>query len=210
MRYIATFVFGLIVLGTVSESRAEIAVGSSLEWLTCKADLVVVGRLEKVVSVRGPHNVGNVVYHEVTVAVTETIRGMIEPRFVFRLDSYSVETAAVIAACLRSLQPTLLFLSRDSEGHLVPTFSEPVHPIFDLAAPGKYVFDSRLRVLALKEVILPICRDTAKKLAAHQEQHPNGRVVEKRIGADAGQAGEVLYSGSATFLIVPDFVTGEN
>jgi hypothetical protein len=54
-----------------ARARAEIIGCSSIEWLTCEAEVVVVGRVEKIVTTRGP---GSVLYEDCTVEVKEVIK----------------------------------------------------------------------------------------------------------------------------------------
>lgn len=211
MNRVLPLIVATVFVGSAAECRAEVAVGSSLEWHTCASELVVVGRVEKVVSTRAPKEVGNVVSHEVTVEVKEVIKGKAEGRITFYLDSYRDGDDNLLAACLRSSEPTLLFLtkSKDAGDKLMPTKCDWMCPVFELASPGRYAFDRKGNIRAKKDAILKTCRDTATRLADHLKQYPNGRVVAKRVDAGNTPADKVLYAGSATFLLVPEFESGE-
>jgi hypothetical protein len=192
-------------------ARAETMVASSLEWLTCEAEVVVVGRVERIVSTRGP---GDVVYDDCTVAVAEIISGKLSSdRLVLCLRTLSAESPA--RAWLRSPDAMLLFLSRSqghgSEKHLdgqfVPTSQQFPLSVFDLAAPGQYALDVRFNVLRDRNAILATCRSTAARLADHLRRNPAGSVEAERVETPVSSpAWNALYAGSACYLKAPKFM----
>jgi hypothetical protein len=185
-------------------------VGDSLEWLTCKSDLVVAGRIEKIVSTVDATVFGTPVHHEITLVVKETVKGKAKGRIVVHFSSFRLKGDAVLAAGMRSPEPTLFFLTKGKAGKLKLTTSEPVDPVFDLAHPVRFAFDATGKGVLTKEAIMKLCRETDKKMSDHLKVHPNGRVAEKRVGVNYDTAaGKALYAGSATYLRVPDFMTEE-
>lgn len=189
---------------------AETVVGDSLEWLTCKSDLIVVGRIEKIVSTAPAKDERNpAVIHEITFAVTEVVKGKAEKQVVIRFPSHSVQMDAVFASGMRSVEPTLFFLVNQKDGKLGPTPGEFVFSAFDLAHPVPGAFNTQGNSVTTKETILKLCRDIVEKEAEHRKQHPNGRVVEKQIEVSGTLAGKAWYARSAVLMRVPDFVAGE-
>jgi hypothetical protein len=192
-------------------ARAETTVGSSVEWLTCEATVVVVGRVERIVTTRGP---GDVFYDDCTVEVTEIIKGKVEGgRLVFCLRTLSAESPA--KAWMKSPEPVLLFLSTSErhgsekhlDGMLVPTSLQVPLSVIDLAAPGKYVLDARFRVLADQKAILETCRKIAAQLADHLKRNPGGKVEARQLEAPlSSEAWRSLYAGSACYVKAPVFV----
>jgi hypothetical protein len=202
-------IFAMCVFPT--PARAETIVGSSVEWLTCEADAVVVGSIEKIVTTRGA---GDVFYDDCTVRVKETIRGQVEDnQLVFCLRTLSTESPA--RAWMKSQEPVLLFLSK-SKGHgsekhlddmLVPTSHQFPLSVIDLAAPGKYVLNKEFKVLAEQKAILETCRKTAEQLTDHIKRNPGVRVEEKHAEAPiSSEAWTSLYAGSGCYVKVPVFL----
>jgi hypothetical protein len=191
-------------------ARAETVVGSSVEWLTCASDVVVAGRVERIVTTRGA---GDVFYDDCTIVVQEVIKGKVEgDRLVFCLRTLSAESAA--KAWMKSREPILLFLSKSvghgSEKHLdnmlVPTSHQVPLSVIDLAAPGKFVLDTRFKVLTDKKVILDTCRKAAEQLAEHLKQNPGGNVTAAQLEVPpSSEAWGSLYAGSACFINAPAF-----
>ena len=67
--------FGFVLVLTFSVTsivRAEIMVGTSLEWLTCKSDIIAVGMLERKSQKRGNYSV---IYENYVLKVLESIKG---------------------------------------------------------------------------------------------------------------------------------------
>ncbi len=72
MRYSSLLV--LLTLPSLPSTpvHAEVNDGDSVEWLTCSSELVVLGRVERIVTTSGP---GDFYYEDCTVAVGEVIQG---------------------------------------------------------------------------------------------------------------------------------------
>jgi hypothetical protein len=205
--------FALVVSSCVFPTicRAEIIIGSSVEWLTCEADVVVIGRVERIVTTRGP---GAIVYDDCTVEVKEIIKGKVEGgRLIFCLRTVSAASPA--KAWMKSPEPVLLFLSpskRDEsekrlDGMLVPTNLQFPLSVIDLAAPGKYVLDTHFKVLTDQKAILETCRKSAVQLADHLKRNPGARVEARRLEVPGlSEAWHSLYAGSKCYVKAPVFV----
>jgi hypothetical protein len=197
---------------TAARAEAETIVGSSLEWLTCASDVVVVGKIEKIETTRGP---GDVLYDDCTVQVSEVLAGKPRDRVVFCLRLLSAESPA--RAWMKSREGLLLFLSpatnngpeKRLDGMLVPTSSQFPLAIVDLSAP-QALFDMRFNRVAGRAAILDAVRKSAKALEEHRKAKPNAAIrpatVEAPIGSEAWKA---LYAGSAVCLAIPDFLAGD-
>src|ERR1043166_909640 len=191
-------------------ARAEVIVGSSVEWMTCASDVVAVGRIEKVVTTRGP---GDVFYDDCTVTVQEVIKGKVAGnQLVFCLRTLTAESAA--KGWMKSQEPILLFLSKSqehgSETHLdnmlVPTTDQFPMSVIDLAAPGKFVMDTRFKVLTDKKAILSTCRKAAEQFAEHVKKNPGGKVgLEHMKVPVSSEAWRSLWAGSSCLLKAPVF-----
>lgn len=195
-------------------ARAETVVGNSLEWLTCESEIVVVGRIEKIVTLRGP---GSACYDDCTVTVEEVIKGKVLDRkvvFCFR----SLEKESLARSWMKSDQPLLLFLSESRnhgpekhlDGKLVPTSDQVPLSVIDLAAPGKYVMDRRFNVLSEKAAILETCRSTMKQLDDHLKRslvdlQTKVKPARLEVPSDSS-AYRSLYAGSVCYLKVPAFM----
>jgi hypothetical protein len=192
-------------------AQAETIVGSSVEWLTCASEVVVAGSIERTVTTRGP---GDVFYDDCTVVVQEVIKGKIEGnRLVFCFRTLSADST--VKGWMKSTEPILLFLAK-SKGHgsekhldnmLVPTSHQFPLSVINLAAPGKYVLDTRFAVLTDKKAILETCRKTAKQMADHLKRNPEGRVEARQLEVPlSSDAWRSLYAGSDCYVKAPVFV----
>jgi hypothetical protein len=206
----ALIVVALVLWVSPATVRAEVIVASSIDWLTCASDVVVVGRVEKIVTTPGG---GDVLYEDCTVAVQEVIRGKVAgDRLVFCLRALHPETPA--KRWMKSSEPILLFLSK-STGHgrekhlddmLVPTSDQFPLSVIDLAAPGKAVLNTHFDVLTDKKVILSTCRKTAEHYALYRKHNPGKKITATQLEVPmSSTAFEVLYGGSACYIKAPAF-----
>src|SRR6185436_1386481 len=61
-----------IAVSCVSAARAEIREAPSVEWLTCAAEVVVVGKISKITETKGP---GDVTYEDCLVDLDRIVKG---------------------------------------------------------------------------------------------------------------------------------------
>jgi hypothetical protein len=184
-------------------------VGSSLEWLTCASELVVVGKIEKVETTRGP---GDVLYDDCTVKVTEMLKGKPRERVVFCLRLLSAESP--VRAWMKSQEGVLLFLSPSTDtgpekrldGMLIPTTAQIPLSVVDLSAPQP-LFDARFTRVANRLAILDTVRKTVKALEEHRKVAPDATVKPESVQAPIdSEVWKTLYAGSAVYLVIPDFM----
>jgi hypothetical protein len=192
MRFAITLSVLFLAAGVAS---AEIAVGSSVEWLTCSADFVAVGRITK------HDRKGNV--EHCTMEISDVIHARVmpgnKPSVSFQVDSVFFSPAQA----LKSKKGVLMFL-KSQGGMLTPCDH---YALVDLSNPGKYVIDQRERALRDPKEILDTCRKAASAWSEFTRKNPGAKVQRDRqevnIGSPAGQA---LFGGSSVYMYVPKFV----
>jgi hypothetical protein len=197
----------------VPTARGETIVATSLEWLTCAAEVVVVARIDEVVTTRGP---GDVRYDDCTATVLGVVRGKVEKcRVTFCLRRLSDDSKA--QAWRKSGAALLLFLSpsRDHgrekhlDGRLVPTSDQFPLSVIDLAASGKLAIDARFDVLTDKEAILKACQKAARRLEDHDKKGRKVEMTRVEVPTDS-KAWGALYAGSGCYLKIPAFTLPED
>jgi len=129
----------VVLMLAVPNGSGEVRVAPSLEWLTCQAEVIVVGKIKTVTTTKGT---GPVIYEDCVVQVEEVLKGQIKGGEVtFCLRSSSPNSG--IRPSLNRKGDTLFFLSK-SKGHgpkshlngkYVPTSLSPVLTILNLADP---------------------------------------------------------------------------
>lgn len=188
----------LMALAIADSSRAEIRVASSVEWLACGSEAVVIGKITRIATTKGE---GEVVYQDCTVQVDEVLKGDVKGK--------------ELLFCLRSLPPhpsgkdfmnskkgVLFFLikSKDHgpEHHLdnmyVPTsYREPLSIIELSRLPGD-TYGKGMTILSDDKELLKAVRTWAESKTLHsvQAEVPYASPIHAR-----------LYAGSACFLVVP-------
>jgi hypothetical protein len=217
-RDVAVACGALLLVGWASTPlRAESIVGSSLEWLTCASEVVVVGQVEKVDTTRGP---GAVLYDDCTVKVLATIKGKPKDRLVFCLRRLAADSSAEACkspaeAWMKSKEGVLLFLSPSTdhgpekrlEGMLIPTTAQFPLSVVNLSSPEERLFDARFRRVGGRKAILDTVRKAAEALAAHRKADPKAEVKAEHAEAPLdSEAWRALYAGSSVHLKVPDFL----
>src|SRR5262245_3185394 len=186
----------LLIGFTPPRARAETMVGLSLEWLTCASELVVVGKIEKVETTRGP---GDVLYDDCTVKVVETLKGKPGERVVFCLRLLSAESP--VRAWMKSPEGVLLFLSTSTDHGpekrldrmLIPTTAQIPLSVVNLSSPQP-LFDARFNRVADRPAILDTVRKTVKALEEHRKVAPDAAVKSQSVEAPFdSEAWKALY-----------------
>ena len=194
-RLLATLV---VLMLAVPNGSGEIRIAPSLEWITCQAEVIVVGKVKTVTTTKGT---GPVIYEDCVVQVEEVLKGQIKAGGVaFCLRSSSPDSG--MKALLNRKGETLFFLSKSKghgpESHLngkyVPTSLAPVLTILDLANPPKYIYSRDMVGLTVRDRILKVVREWSKSRIVHS--------LCSEVGHDSPIHRE-LYSGSACYLVVP-------
>lgn len=192
-------------------ARAEIMVGTSVEWMTSASKIVAVGKLEKISETKW---LGSVIYESYVLKTTEVIKGdkrQKEIKFINR----SLSAHNSLKGLAENGNQVIVFLTfygeTDNEkflhGKLVPT--NKIYPlsVVNLDNPGKYIIDTNFIVLRNKESIVEICRKSVKDLKKFSKENPSvkieSRVVEVPMGSEAFNS---LYAGSVVYLTVPNFM----
>jgi hypothetical protein len=198
------------VLWAAPQARAEIIVVPSLEWLTCAAETVVVGTVEKVTTTRGP---GAVRYHNVTVRVERVIKGKQAPRLVFCLRTIAEESPVPVWRKAKDGVLFFLTVSKDHgrekhlDGMLVPVSQHMPMSVIDLAASKERLIDRHFQQIRGRKAILEVVRHAAKVQAEYRKANPkaklNAAIRSVPFDSDVFQA---LWAGSSVCLQVPDFM----
>jgi len=188
----------VVLMLAVPNGSGEVRVAPSLEWLTCQAEVIVVGKIKTVTTTKGT---GPVIYEDCVVQVEEVLKGQIKGGEVtFCLRSSSPNSG--IRPSLNRKGDTLFFLWK-SKGHgpkshlngkYVPTSLSPVLTILNLADPPKHIYSRDMVALADRDQILRVVRDWSKSRIVHS--------LWSEVGHDS-PIHRHLYSGSVCYLVVP-------
>lgn len=201
----------LSILFLSSTAFAEIMGGTSVEWMTSASDIVAIGKLEKLKETKGEYSV---IYESYSLKVTEIIKGdkrQKKIRFVNRVlsDYNSLKDLA------KGENQVLVFLSPYKEndrevflhGKFVPTNLAYPLSVINLDSPNKYIIDTNFNVLKEREEILEVCRKSAESLKEFLKENPTFKVESGVIEVpNDSEAFRNLYTGSAVFLTVPNFM----
>jgi len=185
-------------LAISSVARAEIMVASSVEWLSCESEVIVVGKITDITTTKGVHSV---IYEDCTVHIHEVLKGDSKAKdLVFCLRTLSAKPSA--KAFMNSKDGILLFLSKSRdhgpERHLdnkyVPSSMRSPLSILDLSDIPNHVYSKDMRILTDKKRILNLVRTWSDSTISHSlwSEAPFGSPIYKQ-----------LYAGSACYLVVP-------
>lgn len=159
----------LIALACSSSAFAEIMVLDSVEWLVCSSAVAVVGRVEGIETVKGPHDV---VYEDCTVSVKRSLKGPVEEgRFAFTLRRVGASPSA--RPFLESKHDVLFLLEKSEnhgpekrlDGRWVPTKLHPLS-LIDLSKIGK-VYSRETKPVTDRNALLTIVEEWADSPIAH-------------------------------------------
>jgi len=151
----------LVLLLAVGTSHAEINIVDSLEWMAADAPLIVRGKVTAHNNVKG---VGNLIYHEATIAIEGSPKGNVEGKTLsIRLHTVGEKNPA--AEWAKSGHSYLFFLrkgrpndGRERVGWWVPR--ERRHSVIDLARP-RNVYKADMTFAADAKEILSVVRKYA-------------------------------------------------
>lgn len=175
----------------------EINVASSLEWIACSAELVVLGKSKEIKTTRGP---GDVFYEDCVLTVERSFKKDLDGKEIsFTLRR--VGTGPTAEEWIDLPEGVLVFLvkSKDhgSERHLdgkwVPANHSGQPALIDVSRPAN-LYLREMKFVAGKMELLRVVEDWAKssvKHSLHVEVPTDSPIFSK------------LYAGSACFLIVP-------
>ncbi len=188
----------LLALGLTTGASAETAVVTSLEWLTCSAELIVVGKIDAITTVKGPNDVA---YEDCLVNVQRVIKGRVEGKqLAFTLRQLGgVPTARPL---LKSKASALLFLSKSKnngpehrlDGQWVPTTGYITPPVIDLSRPAESVYTKDMKPASDIDALLKTVERWAKSRIEHS--------MSVEVPFDSPIFSK-LWGGSAVLMIVP-------
>lgn len=194
------FVLGLLSLGGTAAAVPDDTCGPSLEWLTCAADVVVVGHVKKIERMR----VGDKHFEECTVEVKEAIRGQIKSGKPLVFAFYQGQVDGYVNKAIQSEAGILVFLLKTEGGKLFPVPCQ-TYPIVGLSAPGQYAIDRKFRVVKDRKEVLDICRDAAKKWDIHIQKNPdawrNLRNEYVAVPPESAAYSKLCRGGNCTLLV---------
>ncbi|MHC4645367.1 MAG: hypothetical protein ACYTBJ_07685 [Planctomycetota bacterium] len=187
-----------LVLLLSGQSYAEIMGASSIEWLSCKSEVVVVAQIKEITITKGPHSV---IYEDCAVQIHEVLKGDIKgEELVFCLRGLS--SKPTVKDFMNSKEGVLLFLSKSknhgSERHLdnkyVPSSMCFPFSILELSDIPKDVYSKEMRILTDKNEILNLVTKWVDCRISHSvcSEVPFDSPIFKQ-----------LYAGSSCYLIVP-------
>jgi hypothetical protein len=194
----AALLTSVSALCTANTSFAEISVAPSVEWLSCAAEAIVIGKISKITTAQGP---GMVTYEDCVVEVKEVVKGRLDGKeLAFTLRRLGDSPTA--EPFLKSKEGVLLFLSKSkdhgSEQHLdnkwTPTMVGGEAPIVDLSKPAEKVYSKDMKIVTDPKELLKIVRVWAKSPVKHS--------LRSEVPTDS-PIWSKLYAGSACYLIVP-------
>jgi hypothetical protein len=195
MKYPFSILAFLLILSR--QVQAELMYASSIEWLACKSEIIIVGKVKRVTT----EDSNSMNYEEATVELDEVIKGNVkEKQFGFSLRKYSPKTS--LQDLMNSAEQVLIMLKRSTDygpndflyNKYVPTSMQSPLSIMSFSEPKSEVYSKEMRILSDKKEILDSVRTWAKCKVA--------RSVTKEVRPDS-PIYERLYSGSACFLLVP-------
>ncbi|QIF02812.1 HEAT repeat domain-containing protein [Roseimicrobium sp. ORNL1] len=196
---VSVCVCACVILGCLTSASALPGLGaeSSVEWLTCKSEVVAVGRLQSVTTVNGP---GDVVYEDTILAVSEMFKGPPVRELKFSHRHFRQEKQPWIEA----KGEVLVFLATEDAGgekHMEGVLS-PVNyfychpfPIFDLGQLPKFCVDKDLNMIMDPQKILSLARTWGSSKITH--------CVELEVPFDSSLGREMGYQRHQPTIEVP-------
>jgi hypothetical protein len=192
-------IYAFVILGLLTtQARAEIMAASSIEWLTCQAEVIVVGKITQMMTTTGKH-AGT--YKDCYVEIDEVIKGKVKGKEIMFFQR-PLPPNLPVAELAKSKHKLILFLSKS-------TGRGPSHYI-----GRKYVLTSRRFPLSAFDLTnlppdayskdMTIIKDPQKLLKI--VRHWAKSKITNSINADVPYESKIhkqLYSGSSCFLIVP-------
>lgn|GEM_PF-7061331 len=198
----------LVGLGSVP-SRAEVWGAPSVEALTCLAEYVAVGRIASSWRAKEPYPL---VYENYQFVPDTVIKGPRTPSVEFVIRLFKTDDTWT----LRAGEKVIVFLSRATSrvvepeyvGSLIPAW--PMYPLslIRFAEPDKYLFDRKEKVLKTGDEVEAVSKKTMVSLTKWQLTHHQLPVPITDIEV-RGEAFSLLYHGSACYLMVPEFMAGD-
>ncbi len=168
MKVAPAFLTAILILATTGTARAHINDASSVEALTCLAELVVRGNITKVeMTKEGP---ADVTYYTCTAEVSETLAGKSPGKTVtFTVEGRRDGYQPPVAKWMDANSGVIVFLRTDDgqyntrlKGKLTPLMLALDPTVIDVAAPGKAAIDRTAHYVKTGEAVLSLIRSTAQ------------------------------------------------
>jgi hypothetical protein len=180
-----------------SRSQARIGGASSIEWLACKAEVIVIGKMTGVSTTKAPRS-GT--YKNCTVQIIEVIKGDVQGKeLTFCPGSSFSEKAG--KNLMNSKEGLLLFLAKADSNRQLPHLDGKYVPsmrrsllVLDLSNIPRHVYSKEMTILTDRKEVVRLTRIWATSRVAHflWSEVPMSSPITTR-----------LYSGSSCFLFVP-------
>ncbi len=204
---------GLFVLFLFSlfSARSEINIGNSVEWLCADAGLIATGKLKSYTKAEGGNNLWTC-----TIQTMEILKGTTESPLDFTINNITEDSLKKYV----SEQSTLLIFLKESEKpfknkklktswYIMETVNS-APALINIFNPQEALITAyTFSVLNNRELIISVCRLCLKKIAEYEIQGKTVFMNYLEIPYQTPAYG-LLYSGSACYLTVPDFMFPES
>lgn len=204
---------GLLLLFVFSlfSASAEINIGNSIEWLCADAGLIATGRLKSYAKAEAGNNLWTC-----TIETMEILKGTTESPLEFTINNIAEDSLKKYV----SEQTTLLIFLKESEKpfknkkvktswYIMETINS-VPALINLLKPQEGLITAQtFSVLNYRDLIISVCRLCLKKIAEYEIQGETVFMNYLEIPFKT-PAYSLLYSGSACYLTVPDFMFPES
>lgn len=209
----AIFLLFTAIFLAPNPARAEINVGTSIEWLTIRSTVVAIGLIDFIKTAGQSH--GDPV-DEWTLTVTKVLKGnkdekitffVVRPREIAKpeemFDRTSEFLVFLVAARGEGIESSMF-------GKLMPSSDRAPLSVFDLEKPAKDLFSlSGNKVEGREEIIKAV----SEVIATHNDYlHTFSPKVKRnylKMQPDT-DAYKALYKGSSVYLLVPSFMAKES
>jgi len=177
---------------------AEIMAAHSIEWLTCKSEVVVIGEVKEICITKGEHSS---IRRDFSVEVLEVLKGDVKGKDI-TFWSFEHHSMPLARDLMNSKKGVLLFLSKSNkhgmkshhDNNYVPTILYDQVSIMNLSKLPKHLYSKEMKILSDKKEILDLVRKWADSKILHS--------VWSEVSWDSPIFNK-LYAGSSCYLIVP-------
>lgn len=197
--------------------KAKIAIANSIEWLTVDADHILTGKITATGTTTGKGNTALTLCTFEETGRLKTKAGAEKKTWHFTIPDYQARGLEKLLnkEVIVFLRETKEAFSHNGNNYYLWPLNAPLSEsaIIDLSAPGTRALTARgLKILKEKKEILEHCEHALLKLEQHKNTRPGEASEIKEARLDLPFENEIfnlLYSGSACYLIVPKFMFPE-
>jgi hypothetical protein len=197
----------LIISLTIPFSKAEINTGNSVEWLCADAGMIATGILQSHTKCTAGNNT-----YVCTFLTGEIILGSTASPITFIISNFSDDSLKKYES---QKTPLLIFLKefeknikclKSSTSWQVMECYNSMPAMINLDTPHRLLISAQgFLVLSKRETIISYCRIVLKKLAEYQIMGHTVFMNYLKIPYETAVF-NLLYQGSACYLMVPDFM----